>query len=233
MIGDETIMAYVDGELGPAEAAALEAEIARDADLARRVASHRALRAAAAGAFAGVLDEPVPDRLLAAALAEPEVARPRFGLTRRLALPAWAAMAASLVVGVMLGQGAAMLNRSLIATGAQGLEARGELASALDRNLAADPGAVRLGVSFRDTERSYCRSFVVERDALAGVACREGGRWAVRMTAEAKPGETGGYRMAASAMPPTVLSAIDTMMVGEPLDRAGEEAARASGWTKP
>jgi len=233
MIGDETILAYVDGELGPAEAAALEAEIARDPGLARRIADHRALREAAAGAFAGVLAEPVPDRLLAAAMAEPAVVRADFGRSRRLAVPAWAAMAASLAIGVMLGQGVQMLNHSPLSVGDRGLEARGELAGALDHNLAADPGAVRLGVSFRDAERSYCRSFFIERDALAGVACREDGRWAVRMTAEAKPGEAGGYRMAASAMPPPVLSAIDTMMVGEPLDRTGEEAARAADWTKP
>jgi hypothetical protein len=36
--------------------------------------------------------------------------------------------------------------------------------------------------------------------------------------------------MAASAMPPAVLALVDAMMVGEPLDRAGEEAARAAGW---
>lgn len=230
MIGEETILAYVDGELGLAEMAVLEAEIARDSELARRVASHRALRETAAGAFAGLLTEPVPDRLLAAALGEPEVTRPDFGRTRRIALPAWVAMAASLVAGVMLGQAVSMLNRSPIASGAQGLEARGELARALDRNLAADDGPVRMGVTFRDAGRAYCRTFVIQRDGLAGVACRDGQRWAVRMATEASPGEGGSYRMAASAMPPAVLALVDAMMVGEPLDRAGEEAARAAGW---
>ena len=44
--------------------------------------------------------------------------------------------------------------------------------------------------------------------------------------------QVGDYRMAASAMPQTVLSAMDQMMVGEPLDHAGEEAARAAGWAR-
>lgn len=230
MTREEQILAYVDSELGPGETAAFEAQVAADPELARRVADHRALREVAAGAFSSALAEPVPDRLMAAILAEPTVVRPAFGRPRRRAVPAWAAMAASLVVGVLLGAGVTMLRPDPLASGPRGLEARGDLARALDRNLAADTGAVRLGVSFRDADQSYCRTFLMDRRALAGVACRQDGRWAVRMTAEAEVGTGGGYRMAASAMPPAVLAAVDAMIVGEPLDRAGEEAARAAGW---
>lgn len=233
MIAEETILAYVDGELSPGEAREVEAAMSGDPVLARRVADHRALREAASGVFAGVLSEPAPERLLAAVRGEATVVAPRFGrAARRMpGLPQWAALAASLVLGVMLGQGLGLLNRGPVRAGPQGLEARGDLAGALDRRLSADAGPVRIGISFRDQERTICRTFLVEAEAFAGLACREEGRWIVRVAAQAEPGEAGGgYRMAAAAMPPAVLGAVDQMIAGEPLDRVQEGAARDAGW---
>ena len=68
---DETVMAYVDGELEPETRAALEATMATDADLVRRVASCRALTARLRGAFEPVMREPVPEALIAAARKAP------------------------------------------------------------------------------------------------------------------------------------------------------------------
>jgi hypothetical protein len=137
-------------------------------------------------------------------------------------------MAACLVAGVLVGR---MTDPSPIATGAGGLQARGELAQALDRKPSAEAGAVRIGFSFRNAERDYCRTFQMDREALAGLACREDGRWSVRMTAASSGAPTGGgYRMAGSAVPASVLSAVDGMIAGEPLDAAEERAALAAGW---
>jgi hypothetical protein len=66
-IPDEVLMAYVDGELPPEERARIEAAMRADAEVARRVQQQQALRASLRSAFEGVLREPVPDRLLAAA----------------------------------------------------------------------------------------------------------------------------------------------------------------------
>lgn len=70
-VPDELLMAYADGELSGAEHAAerarVEAAIQSDPALANRVEQHRALRAQLKATFDPVLDEPVPDRLLAAA----------------------------------------------------------------------------------------------------------------------------------------------------------------------
>ena len=63
----ETLMAYADGELDVETRRAIEAEMAVDPEVAQEVERHRAMRAEVGGAFAGVLDEPVPDRLLRAA----------------------------------------------------------------------------------------------------------------------------------------------------------------------
>ncbi len=62
---DERLIAFVDGELDDAEQAAFSAEMAADPALAERVAQQLALRERVRAAYAPVLDEPVPERLLA------------------------------------------------------------------------------------------------------------------------------------------------------------------------
>src|SRR5690349_18699227 len=64
---EETLMAYADGEFDESKRAEIAAAVEKDPELARRVAKHRALRTEVAGAFSSVMDQPVPDRLLAAA----------------------------------------------------------------------------------------------------------------------------------------------------------------------
>ena len=97
----ETLMAYADGELDAETRRALEAEMAVDPQLAQEVEQHRALRTEVGGAFAGVLEEPVPDRLLRAANktgAKTEQSR------RQWSWPEWTSIA--MVVGVfVIGQG--------------------------------------------------------------------------------------------------------------------------------
>ena len=60
---DETLMAYADGELDPAQRHSIEKAMRDDPRVAAAVERHRALRARVAGAYACVLDEPVPQRL--------------------------------------------------------------------------------------------------------------------------------------------------------------------------
>ncbi len=57
-------MAYVDGELPPADHAAFEARLAREPALASAVTRERTLRARLQSAYAPVLEEPVPAGLL-------------------------------------------------------------------------------------------------------------------------------------------------------------------------
>ncbi len=69
-IPDDILMAYVDGELSAEERVRVEAAMQRDATVARRVAEQKKLRGELRAAFDGVLREPVPERLLAAARGE-------------------------------------------------------------------------------------------------------------------------------------------------------------------
>jgi anti-sigma factor RsiW len=72
---DETLMAYADGELEPARSAEVEAAMAENPEIARRVEQHKALRKKLGAAFDPVLNETVPDALVTAIRSAP--AKPR------------------------------------------------------------------------------------------------------------------------------------------------------------
>jgi hypothetical protein len=226
-------MAYADGELDPAERAAIEQAMRTDPALAAAVERHRALRADVAAAFAGILDEPVPARLQPPAPAPAnvvslEAAREKRTERRRWSWPEWGALAATLVVGVLAGRMVPGGAPAIAGNGNQ-VVARGELASALDRQVGGKgDGAVKVGVSFAARDGAYCRGFVM--GASAGLACREGGQWRIPVLTETEKEAAGGYRQAGSALPPAVLDAIDARIADKPLDAAEEEAARARGW---
>src|SRR6476620_1674840 len=66
MNDDEKFFAWLDGELGPAEAAEMEAKVAADPALKRLADQHRALGSQLRSAFDPVAEAPVPERLQAA-----------------------------------------------------------------------------------------------------------------------------------------------------------------------
>lgn len=240
---DQTLSAYVDGELDAATRAVLEAAMATEPQLAERIARQRALRERVREAFAPVLTEPLPDRLLASVRGAPAGTRAGNVIALqarsrpRWSWPHWGAIAASLIVGVLLGP--LLLRPSApqvsLETSSGRVLAGGVLARALSQQLAsAQPGSapVAIGVSFRARSGGYCRTFVLHgTQPLAGLACREGPAWAVMALAQSEAqGSGGGYSQAGSALPPAVSRTLDELIVGEPLDAAGEAAARAHGW---
>lgn len=222
MSREERLIAYVDGELSAADRAAFEAELAADPSLAAQLEQQRRLRERIAAAYAPVLDEPAPERLVAAALA----ANDRGGFRPMH----WAAMAASLVAGVLVGF-AAPHDRGGLAVRDGVVTARADLAEALDERLASESGPIRVGLSFRDPQGAYCRTFQSEPDRVAGLACRDDGRWVARTTTAWVAADAPEYRTAGAEIPPAVLAAVDELIAGEPLDPAGERAARARNWT--
>jgi hypothetical protein len=241
---DETLMAYADGELDERRRAEISSAMERDPELARRVEKHRALRAEVAGAFATLISQPVPERLRAAAqasrAAEPEargnvVRFPARG-TRPPSAPwsgrEWTAMAASLVLGVMLAWRFLAPEGGEIGTRDGVLMARGALATALDTQLASsqpDDAPVLIGLTFKASDGGYCRSFVSRATSTAGLACHSGEDWRITTTQSVNVPD-GNLRQAASAMPPTILQAIESSRADDPLDAAEERAARDGGW---
>lgn len=246
-ISDETLMAYADGELDAATRASIEAAMHEDPEIARRVARHRALRETMQGAFAAVLEEPVPDRLIAAARGQTaakgavaDLSLAREAARRKISRRPWqpAAMAASLLLGLGLGFLAWHRSGALIQPGSGGgLVANAALAEALSDQLSDDrsPAQVAVtGLSFRSKSGDYCRTFsLTGTDASAGLACREGMEWKIKALAQSGHTATnsGSFRTAASEESPAIRAAVEGTIDGEPLDRAGEISARQSGWT--
>ena len=238
---DETVMAYADGELDAATRAAIESALAADPELARRIAQHRELRQRLRSTFDPVLEEPVPERLVAAARGRPGETRGavvplrRGAATRGLRFQ-WGALAASLIVGLLLGPWLMrVIEPAPVVTSNGALLAHGRLARALSEQLAGNQpatAAVQIGVSFRARSGAYCRTFALhEQNALAGVACHEPNGWRVEALAASESSAAGsGYREAATALPPAVAGTVDALIAGEPLDAQSEAAARASGW---
>lgn len=222
---DEKLMAYADGELDPLAARRVERAMADDPALTVAVESHRALRGQLGAAFAPVTDEPVPESLAAmlpnnvAALVPRPTPPPRRWLSGL-------AIAASLVVGVALGTQWQGVGGPVTANDG-GLIATGDLARTLDTQLASASGTTRVSVSFRDANGSYCRVFAAP--ALGGIACKDNRVWQLRQTRASGARQDTAYRQADSGEA-SLMAAAQKMMAGAPLDAAGEERARASGW---
>jgi len=245
-------MAYADGELDSAARTEVEAAMHDDPQVAQRVAQHRELRARLQQEFAVELTEVVPERLLAAVrpptpaagskIVDLEEARsamaPRSWRTRSYKL-SWlpVSMAASILVGV--GAGFLVWRHSdsiIIQNAGDRLVASGSLARGLSNQLAGDrapASAVEIGFSFVAKSGDYCRTFTIADAAgSGGVACRRGERWEIRVLTQ--PGSVGArgseYRTASSTLSPAIVTAVEELISGEPLDRTGEIAARKRAW---
>lgn len=260
-ISDETLMAYADGELDASERNAVELAMQQDPAVASKVAQHQMLRSNVFAAFAQALDEPIPARLQALLQTQPETvvqlndiradknakleaAKQQVAHARSWSWPEWGALAASLVVGVMVGRITlfAPNNDTTVASAVSasqdgGLIAHGKLATALSQQLASAPASdhsVRIGLSFVAKDGAYCRSFAL--DGSAGLACKEAMQWKIPVMVENLASDTradaqaGSYRKAASAIPPAVLEAIDQRIAGQALDAKAEQLAKEHGW---
>lgn len=228
MTDQEEFFAWLDGELDDKAAARVEARVAADPALAKKARAHRALARQLRGAFDPVMAAAVPDRIGAApvdfaAARERRAARPISRTTQ------WAAIAATLAVGIVTG--------TMVSPGSSGpvtrengaLVASASLEEALYTRLASAPAGdgVRIGLTFRDQAGSLCRSFADE--GTSGLACRADGDWKIRGLFQQDGGAPGEYRMAAGD-DPRLATLIDESIAGEPFDAAAERKAKEAGW---
>lgn len=231
---DEKFFAWLDNELDAAAAAKVAAQVAADPALQRRAAAHRSLQARLGDAFAPIAAASIPATIFASAergtIVDLAVARearsPRLGSP---SMAQWAAMAATLVLGLATGS---MLDRgssSPVESQSGQLVASAGLARALDTRLASAPAATgpRIGLTFRSQDGTICRSFTDV--AAQGLACRDGQDWRIRGLFQGAQSATGDYRMAAGA-DPNLAALIDATVAGEAFDAIEERQALAGNW---
>lgn len=251
---DAELSAFLAGTLtDEARIDAIEAAINADPALAARVealaAADDPAAAALRDAFAPVLEAPVPPHLaaiLAPAGAEvidltaererraappPPPARDFDGGSWRW--PQFAAMAASLALGVVIGGplltgggGGAPAGEGLVLASAD-LEAMLDTAPSGQKVALASLGTGEVVLTFRDTEGRLCRQFALEKEGMTSdaLACVEGAGKAWRIEAFGRrPAPVGEMKLAGGDAAPAVVAAVDALIGGDPAVGADELA---------
>ncbi len=261
-LGDDTLMAYADGELDDAGRRQVDQAMQTDPGIAARVRQHQELRQKVQRAYARLLEAPLPPQLteiftrsakrgpttpaaprpkvvhldsVRATRRQPGATPPPASVLAR-GWPQWVALAATLALGIAGGILAVTSFHSetqFAAVNGNGLlRANGKLDAALDTQLASAP-----------QPRGSLRvgvSFV----SREGQYCRAfelgaGAGLACRAGAGWNipvfvegQGAAGSYRPVGSPLPAAVLAAIDARAVGPSLDAAAEKAAASRGWSR-
>jgi hypothetical protein len=237
---DDILMRRVDGELTPEAGAAIDAAAAADPALARRLEQLRGLRTLAREAFPAAPDPRDAEltRMIMAGAASSGAGRGRLADAVRAAFaprhaPVWGAVAAaSFVLGLSIGWLGQDRAPDGFALAADGTVADADLVRVLDRGLAADGADAEgraVGLTFRDGEGRWCRTFRAGEARVAGLACRRDDGWRLEALAAFRP-SGGEVRTAGADTPPAVLAAVDALIADETLDAAAEARARDAGW---
>jgi len=228
---DETVMAYVDGELDDAQSARLEAAMEHDAELTARVEMFAETRSAAQESLRPLLDEPVPAALRQAveAMAERHAAAGAAPVRRRIFFPAndWGRMAAAACVAAVLGGAVGYFSHGATEQ-PQLAQVDGALAAALDAlptggEQKLGGATLRLIGSFVDQAQKFCREFELSAGAMAttSITCHDGRDWQVRLVVAAPA--AGGYAPASASE--TLDAYLAAIGAGAPLDPAAERQA--------
>ena len=243
---DETVMRYVDGELDDETSAQVEAALANDPELSRRIELFAETRLAAQEAMRRMLDEPVPDALKGAveamvakakAAPDPTLATWRVGSGRpHIVSPAndWMRLAAAACIAGVLGVGAGMLvggetepgglrianvDADAVATGLRSIPTGSET------TLAGAATRFKAIATFRDSRQALCREFeldLADRSTVTSVACSVDGNWVVRFAVNAPAGDDGYAPASSSEALEAYLAAINA---GAPLSETEEKQA--------
>ena len=242
---DETVMRYVDGELDDETSARVEAALAADPELSRRVEMFAETRLAAQHALAPMLDEPLPaalkdavEAMVAKAKAEPGLpptrhagsGRPRvFSPANdwiRLAAAACVAGVLGVAVGFMAGGNSEPNGLRIASVDTKAVTAALQtVPSGSETTLTGEATRFKAIASFRDSQQALCREFEVDmadRSTVTSVACSVGETWVVRFAVSAPAGSDGYAPASSSEALEAYLAAINA---GAPLSEADEKEA--------
>ena len=242
---DEDLMAYADGQLPEERASALDLALSQDPSLAERLALFVETSAAAKEALAPMLDEPVPDELVANVRALAEKSKPSATVTPFPPRPANSPAAPSrsfwqvpLAAGLALivGFGAAQftgagdtVDGELILAGLGSPEVIGALTSVASGEETTLTGGERFAAiaTFEDGAGALCREYELDRttgETLVSVACHDGSDWSLRLAIAASSDSTG-YAPASSL--DTLDAYLTATEAGAPMSLEDEAAALA------
>ncbi|MEO0712652.1 MAG: hypothetical protein AAFY37_01930 [Pseudomonadota bacterium] len=248
-ITPELLMAYADGQLGPADARRVDAAIAADPALAAEVDAYRLTADCLAGAFEAPLDKPVPAHLEALVMGGAAEGRNVTSLhaARVRITPGpsfWGqAVAACAVFAFGAAFGSAALNSPAPAAGdilvAGQLDAASPIAHALETTASAEivdipGGRFDVVATIPVAGGATCREFETSGDggAVVGIACRRDGGWTVEVLlhADADAGPEDGFQLASGFD----ADVIDTVLTGlgadMSVDAATETCLIENGW---
>lgn len=195
-IPDEVLMAYTDGELPADEAAALEARLSEDADLAARVQVFSASAAALQGLKHADTSAPMPAGLEQAlrarvasasavdapamVAADPVPAGNVVAFPQRR-VPLWTgALAATVALAVGLGAGLLAGKGTGPSGGADPIFAALDSLPSGEATTLADGTELRMVASFNSSDGALCREYEQIGQNATGqltVACRDQGAW--------------------------------------------------------
>jgi len=244
LVTDEELVAFLHGELGEEASASIEAVLLADPELAQRAERMAEQDEQIRLAFAPILEEEVPERLSAivtAKSAEADVIDFATAKAKRgragWGLPQLGAMAASLVLGLFIGQSlidgsSNTAEEALLVATQGGLRVNPEVQEVLSKSPSgravsvAGLGKVDVAITFAANDGRLCRQFALEGSTRTddAVACRDGGEWKLEALG-LRPEASGEMRTAGGDVSPAVVSTVDGMIAGEPLLGAAEASA--------
>jgi hypothetical protein len=237
---DETLMAFADGELDEATSVRLETALAADEALAERLAVFLESRLLVASALKPLIDEPLPEALLASVRRMAEEAqgrqseasnvvdlRPRPQV-KRWAEHRWVMPLAAGIVLVITGVVGFTVGLNLYPST---MNSSAQVAAVLDREASGRDIALGSGemlhiiATFRDKNGSLCREYELKQPSSStlSIACRQDQAWVTQLALTSA--RTEGYVPASSQE--TIDAYLSSIQAGTPLSAEEERAALA------
>ncbi|MFA9215761.1 MAG: anti-sigma factor [Sphingomonadaceae bacterium] len=251
---DDTLIAFVDGELDEAVRRSIEEGLRADDALAARIARLRLQRGERSERFGAQPPRPrragtVVQLASVRATRAAHAAAAKKAAQRSWGWQEWSALLLALLLGVLAGKVGlarwqpAWLGEpappSTVASRDGVLLAQGRLAWALSQQMggaAPVENEVRVGLSFLSNEGTYCRTFTLAGASqdLTGIACRASDDWRIPVLVQGlRPlPQRGGFRSHGVEMPGALLEGIDQRIVGGMLDARAELEALRRGWQR-